>query len=26
VVALMIYLPGGLLSIPERFKGKGAAR
>jgi branched-chain amino acid transport system permease protein len=23
VVALMIYLPGGLLSIPERFKGKG---
>jgi branched-chain amino acid transport system permease protein len=25
VVALMIYLPGGLLSIPERFKGKRRA-
>ncbi|NDP42908.1 MAG: branched-chain amino acid ABC transporter permease [Aromatoleum sp.] len=25
VVALMIWLPGGLLSIPERFKAKGAA-
>ena len=25
VVALMIYLPGGLLSIPEKFKGKGRA-
>jgi branched-chain amino acid transport system permease protein len=26
VVALMIWLPGGLLSIPERFKSKGAAK
>jgi len=26
VVALMIWLPGGLLSIPDRFKVKGSAR
>ena len=26
VVALMIWLPGGLLSIPEKFKGKGSAK
>lgn len=26
VVALMIWLPGGLLSIPERFKAKEAAK
>jgi branched-chain amino acid transport system permease protein len=26
VVALMIWLPGGLLSIPERFQAKGAAK
>jgi branched-chain amino acid transport system permease protein len=26
VVVLMVWLPGGLLSIPERFKRKGGAR
>lgn len=26
VVALMIWLPGGLLSLPDRFKAKGAPR
>jgi len=26
VVALMIWLPGGLLSLPEKFKGKGSAK
>jgi branched-chain amino acid transport system permease protein len=26
VVVLMVWLPGGLLSIPERFKRKGAAK
>jgi branched-chain amino acid transport system permease protein len=26
VVALMVWLPGGLLSLPERFKRKGAAK
>jgi branched-chain amino acid transport system permease protein len=26
VVVLMVWLPGGLLSIPERFKRKGAAQ
>jgi len=26
VVALMIWLPGGLLSIPDKFKVKGSAR
>ena len=26
VVVLMIYLPGGLLSIPDRVQGQGAAR
>ncbi|HEY2817954.1 MAG TPA: branched-chain amino acid ABC transporter permease [Casimicrobiaceae bacterium] len=26
VVALMVWLPGGILSIGERFKSKGAAR
>jgi len=26
VVLLMLWLPGGLLSIPDRFKRKGAAK
>jgi branched-chain amino acid transport system permease protein len=26
IVALMIWLPGGLLSIPEKFARKGAAK
>ena len=26
IVALMIWLPGGLLSIPEKFAHKGAAK
>ncbi len=26
VVALMVWLPGGLLSIPDRFRGRGTTR
>jgi branched-chain amino acid transport system permease protein len=26
IVALMIWLPGGLLSIPEKFPSTGAAK